>query len=417
MGARHVHSVRAHSDEAAARTEIVRSAAAVNRESTRSLGARLIVIAGATCITLLAVFVGGEILVRYREIHRATVPGTMPLLFYRHERLKHALVRNMNYFGWVHTDANGLRVTPRADPAAVPALRIIADGGSTTFDGSTGGDDRTWPARLQYWIAQFAPGAPVEVANAGVPGYRVVDNLIRLQTELYRLRPDVIILLQGHNDLFASLRYDTASPPSDPSRPGEITNYSFVRSWLSKHSLFYAKVQDRLNVFSFLSRGHQSLERAAMAPATFDTRLAAGAQRFERDLRGYVAIAHALGIRVVLSTVVHVTAPTASTASGIEATTWRNAIPFAPPEVVLKGYSIYNEIIRKVANETGVVYVDARAFGLYGERFYDEGDPVHFNTEGADTMGRTLAQALIDAHVVPIAAASASATSVPEQVQ
>jgi lysophospholipase L1-like esterase len=389
----------------------------MNRTSTRSLDARLVVIAGATCITLLAVFVGGEILVRYRESHRATVPGTMPLLFYRHERLRHALVRNMNYFGWVHTDANGLRVTPGADPDAVPALRIIADGGSTTFDGNTGADDRTWPARLDHWIAQFAPGAPVEVANAGVPGYRVVDNLIRLQTELYQFRPDVIVLLQGHNDLFGSLRYATAAPPPDPSRPGEITNYSFVRSWLSKHSLVYAKLQDRFNVLSFQSRGRESLARSEVTPATFDATLAAGAQQFERDLRGYVAIARALGIRVVLLSLVHVTEPGASIANGVEATVWRNAIPFAPPEVVLKGYRIYNEIIRKVADETGVVYVDARAFGVHGQRLYDEGDPVHFNAEGADTMGRNLAQALVDARVVPIAAASASAASVREQVQ
>jgi hypothetical protein len=39
--------------------------------------------------------------------------------------------------------------------------------------------------------------------------------------------------------------------------------------------------------------GRQSLARAEGAPATFDTRMAAGAQQFERDLRGYVAIAAA----------------------------------------------------------------------------------------------------------------------------
>ena len=100
----------------------------------------------------------------------------------------------------------------------------------------------------------------------------------------------------------------------------EITNYSLLRSWLSKHSLFYAKVQDRLNVFSFLNRGQQSLENSERAPATFDAKLDAGAQQFERDLRGYIAIANALGIRVVLPAVVHITEPTASTASGSEAT-------------------------------------------------------------------------------------------------
>jgi hypothetical protein len=39
--------------------------------------------------------------------------------------------------------------------------------------------------------------------------------------------------------------------------------------------------------------GGRSRWRAQKEPATFDTRLAAGAQQFERDLRGYVAIAAA----------------------------------------------------------------------------------------------------------------------------
>jgi lysophospholipase L1-like esterase len=364
-----------------------------------SLSMKLLVIGGAAFVTLVVLFTAGEITVRYREKHRATVPGTMPLLFYRHERLGHALLRNADYFGWVSTDSNGFRVTPGTTAGTTPLVRIVADGGSTTFDGNTGADRRTWPARLQYWLTQLTPDSRVEVTNAGVPGYRVVENLIRLQTELYRCKPNVIILLQGHNDLFRALRGEAVEPERDPSRPGEIRNHSFLRSWLSAHSLFYAKVQERLNILAFRSRGRRSLA-GAESDAVFDRRLTEGAEQFERDLRSFVAVAGTLGITVVLPAVVHVTGPDDSTVAGNEADVWRNAVPFAPPEMVLRGYRRYNDVIRRVAEETGAFYIDTRAFDLHGRRFYDDGDPIHFSPEGADAMGRHLAQSLIDAGVI-----------------
>lgn len=372
------------------------------------LGVKLLVMGAVASATLLVLFIAAEITVRYRERHRDTVPGTMPLLFYRHERLRHALVRDTDYFGWVRTDRDGFRVTPRPATAATSTVRVIADGGSTTFDGNTGADDRTWPARLQYWLAELAPDSRVEVSNAGVPGYRVVDNLIRLQTELYRHRPNVVVLLQGHNDLFSALRHGDEAPDRDSSRPGEFRNYSLLRSWLTKHSLFYAKLQERFNVLAFRSTGRRSLAAAELSDATFDDRLAAGSRQFERDLRGYLAIAGALGIRVVLPAVVHLTAPADSTAAAPEADAWRNAMPFAPPGVVLKGYRLYNDVIRRVAQETGALYIDTRAFGLHGQRFYDAGDPVHFSREGADAMGRNLAQRLIESGAIRPAEPSAN---------
>src|SRR5207244_4602103 len=140
-----------------------------------------------------------------------------------------------------------------------------------------------------------------------------------------------VVLLQGHNDLFGALRYGSLGPEQDASRPGAIRDYWLLQSWLSKHSLFYAKLQERFDVMAFRSAGHRSLARAEPSTATFDVRLADGARQFERDLRGYVAIAGALGIRVVLPAIVHVTAPADTTVTGNEAEVWDHAMPFAPP--------------------------------------------------------------------------------------
>src|SRR5512145_888193 len=51
-------------------------------------------------------------IVRYRERTRETVPASMPFLFYRHERLRYALVRDQDYYAWAHVNASGFRGRP-----------------------------------------------------------------------------------------------------------------------------------------------------------------------------------------------------------------------------------------------------------------------------------------------------------------
>ncbi len=151
-------------------------------------------------VALICAAVLGEILLRYFESRRATVPETMPYLYYRHERLRYALVRNGDYYGWAHINGQGFRGKREvALEKQNGVLRIMAVGGSTTFDTTVSGDDKAWAARLEHYLQELAPERRVEVINAGVPGYRNIDNLIRLETELHRYRPDVIILYEVHN--------------------------------------------------------------------------------------------------------------------------------------------------------------------------------------------------------------------------
>lgn len=56
-----------------------------------SLVTKLALITGAALVSLVGMSVMGESLVRYRERNRTTVPGTMPLIFYQHDRHRQAL--------------------------------------------------------------------------------------------------------------------------------------------------------------------------------------------------------------------------------------------------------------------------------------------------------------------------------------
>jgi lysophospholipase L1-like esterase len=80
------------------------------------------------------------------------------------------------------------------------AFRIVALGESTTFGETLNPGDRPWPELLAQIIAErLKPSRPVEVINAGVPGYTILNNLARLQKEILPLQPDLIISYHGFN--------------------------------------------------------------------------------------------------------------------------------------------------------------------------------------------------------------------------
>ena len=362
--------------------------------SVRLLAAILFVV-----VPLIIVAGLGELVVRWRERHRTTPPGTMSTLYYWHERLRPALTHNRDYFGWVHTDSLGLRGRAVAVAKRPGTIRILADGGSTTFDATVTADDSTWPAQLERIIvARRGPGS-VEVLNAGVPGYAVVDNLIRLQMELGRLDPDVILLLQGHNDLYYAL---VGSPPGDPDTPDARGTQAPWTGWLSRHSLLYGKLEGarrsltaRWRTRTYLSPGSD--------PARADSAVAAGTARFHRDLTSYVLIAKQGGARVVLIEPVQVSGALSAPRDSVERKVWENAFAGVPADVIFRGYAAYVKAMRDVASEQGVTFISTRDWGIEGQALrgagdpgalYDAGDPIHLTDAGARRLAECLAVAL-----------------------
>jgi lysophospholipase L1-like esterase len=327
----------------------------------------------------------------------------MPFLYYRHGRLGYALVRNSDYYRWVHVDREGFR-GPEVNLNKAPGtLRVMIVGASTVFDSYVTRDSAAWAARLQFWLQTLAPGLRVEVVNAGVPGYRVVDHLIRLETELFAYKPDVIVLYEAHNDLFAALRRGNEGPARETSTPSEIPPVAPWTYWLDRHSLLYTKLLERWNVIKFerLAPSRPTSETVSVGPG--ERAIEAGAEQFERDVADFVVVARALGIRVILAEVVNV--------SGVRAlqepdsavrSTWWHTVPFAGPDVVLRGYARYRAALRAIADRFSLPLIPAGPFGLEGTSFYAEDDPIHFNDRGADRMGHEMARALLTAHLLDL---------------
>src|SRR5205085_5716721 len=179
----------------------------------------------------------------------------------------------------------GVRPVPTEKPAGT--IRIMAVGGSTTFDTEVSADSTAWPARLERILNNRLPGRSVEVINAGVAGYGVDHDLIRLETELYAYHPDLIIFYQGHNDLFYGLRLAAGlDDASDPRRPREVATVTPWTRWLDVHSLLYTKLRERLLALRFARlRGRSDARNTMGGPSLIEP----GAQAFERRVRNYFA--------------------------------------------------------------------------------------------------------------------------------
>lgn len=358
---------------------------------------RLLALLVLVVIPLVAATLVTEAIVRWRERHRATPPGTMPTLYYLHERVRPALLHDRDYFGWVHVDSLGLRGGPVSLAKPPGSTRILADGGSTTFDATVSADDSTWPAQLERLLAANHGSGSVEVLNAGVPGYAVLDNLIRLQSDLYRLKPDIIILLQGHNDLYYQL---VGSPPGDRDAPGEREPATPWGHWLARHSLLYGKLEGARRMLaatwlpgSFVSPGRDPLQA--------DSAIVAAADRFRRDLTSYVMIAKQGGARVILVEPVQVSGTLDAPRDAPERQAWENAFAGVPADVIFQGYAEFRRVIREVAAEQGVTYIPTGDWGVEGPELYDRGDPIHLVDEGARRFAEHLAGAIDSLGLVP----------------
>ena len=99
--------------------------------------------------------------------------------------------------------------------------RIVALGESTTFGATLRPEDEPWPEVLDQLIRErLKPGRPVEIINAGVPGWTLQENLRRLATDILPLKPDMIISYHGFNGF--RWWFGGIPPPNGPTPPRQL---------------------------------------------------------------------------------------------------------------------------------------------------------------------------------------------------
>jgi len=125
-------------------------------------------------------------------------------------RLSAAPAGGISYTWEVSTKRTRSPALPYEKPPGT--YRLLCIGDSVTF-GICVQRDETYPARLGAAL-QSKLRRPVEVINAGVPGYSSVQGLRYLRRELLRYSPDLVVTYFGVNDSLpgtGSLELDPAS--------------------------------------------------------------------------------------------------------------------------------------------------------------------------------------------------------------
>ncbi len=155
----------------------------------------------------------------HRVEKRIYAPDPDPVLTYRLRPSSHARLLESSF----SINSLGFR-GPEIPKDKGNAYRIVALGESTTFGITLSAEDQPWPERLEQLIRErLKPRRPVEVINAGVPGYRLDMSLRRFSTDILPLKPDLVISYHGING-FGMLRdavpaISAATPPAYEERP------------------------------------------------------------------------------------------------------------------------------------------------------------------------------------------------------
>ena len=130
----------------------------------------------------------------FQDTDGAPVSGRVgPLALMMHPFTGYANAPNMSH-PFLHTNRRGLRGGEISDPPTA-ARRVVVIGGSTAFGTGLANDSDALPQRLERELAD------TEVINASVIGFRSGQELMYLVSELVDLKPDLVVLVGGMNDV------------------------------------------------------------------------------------------------------------------------------------------------------------------------------------------------------------------------
>jgi lysophospholipase L1-like esterase len=97
-------------------------------------------------------------------------------------------------------------------------FRIVALGGSSTYDVAIPDNAATFTAQLEKVLRDDYGYQEVQVINAGVPGYNSWEILVNLEFRVLDLDPDLVIIYENTNDVHARLVAPAAYRGDDSGR-------------------------------------------------------------------------------------------------------------------------------------------------------------------------------------------------------
>ena len=273
----------------------------------------------------------------------------------------------------------GKEIDPPADK-----FRIFCLGGSTTYGWLEHDSDKTYP--MQMAVALSGERKDLEVINGGLPMGASPDILSTFQYRVLPLKPDLLVLHMGLNDIFPTLMPGYKADYSHDRKSWVLSQSGFLRrnSFLLNSNLIklvylvFAQVSGEVNKqVDFIKPEHNNWPQFCLNGDAEDPERYTG---FKNNLKSLFAICEANNIPVVLT-------PTNIRKSDLE-----------HYKALHKAYLRNIEIMQNLAEEFPRVYFfDSRSIGI-PERCFQ--DICHMNREGMTLKGFAFAKFIKDQNLL-----------------
>jgi lysophospholipase L1-like esterase len=270
---------------------------------------------------------------------------------------------------------------------------LVTIGGSTT-ECLFLSDGRTWTDVLARRLA--GPWPDVWVNNAGLDGQSSYGHLILLRDLIISLRPKVAVFLIGVNDID---RNDLTT--FDHSLAPNWTRWEKAGVFLEDHSEIVGLAHNlvRMARTSYRGFGHSEVDLTKLTVLEHDPKLTATTvaqqeepvRRYAERLNAIVELCRRNGIEPVFTTQPALYGDAIDPATGVDLATIQ-VQGAANGRLWWRVLEMYNDAMRRVARDHGVLLVDAAVEMPKDSRLYY--DLMHFTNDGAARLGDIIASRL-----------------------
>jgi lysophospholipase L1-like esterase len=251
--------------------------------------------------------------------------------------------------------------------------RIVALGGSSTYDIRIEDNHKTFTAQLEKLLTEEYGYQNVEVINAGVPGYNSWEILTNLEFRVLDLDPDLIIIYEGTNDVHARLVEPRSYRGDNSGRrqpwavpPVPVWEHSALLRIVSRMTNFtrQVSVDDFTSSPTFLSWPFEfRLDEDGVDPTNVLEQNPP--IYFQRNLENIIAISKEHGIEVLFATWAH--------------SPYLN--DYASKDYYQQGFQENNEVVKEVANRHHIPLFDFAEVMPQDAKYWADGR--HSNEAGA----------------------------------
>lgn len=298
--------------------------------------------------------------------------------------------------GDININSLGFRGPEITDFKPSGTLRIAFLGASTTFCAEIRDDFSTWPHQVVERLKAPFPNLDIDYVNAGVGGYTTEQSLKRLESQVARLSPDVVVIYHANNDL--------ARETAKLARQAGLYHRN-EEDWLERYSLAWYLIKKNLLIRyrswnAKRGRGRLDLETVEFTEG-FRNRLGVLVNKSLESTDTVVLPTFSYKIRREQD----------------EEERLRNAevaiyyMPYLTPDSLLLGYERYNEVIREVALETGALLVETELLIPADDEHF--ADTMHLKVAGAVVLAEAIADALGAEPAIQRLAASVRQSAMP----